>query len=81
MFNYDFEDKGQHQPPEGLGIVQPGDPAYKKFLSRIPWSTYQKKRPDLKRHYPEMWGRDLDNHWDPEVHPKPFVVAMKAPDQ
>ena len=36
-----------------------------KFLARIPQTVYQTKNPDLKRHYPEMWGRDLDNHYDP----------------
>jgi hypothetical protein len=38
------------------------------------------QRPNLKRHYPEEWGRFLDNHYDPQTHHKPFVIAMKAPD-
>ncbi len=52
-----------------------------RFLSRLPQNLFVKKNPDLKRHYPELWGRDLGNHWDPTIHQKPFVVAMKAPDQ
>lgn len=44
-------------------------------------TDYNKYRPDLKRHYPEEWGRFLQNHYDPEVHKKPFTVAMKAPDR
>ncbi len=43
-------------------------------------TDYQKKRPDLRRHYVEQWGRFLDNHYDPDAHKRPFCVAMKAPD-
>ena len=49
-------------------------------LSSQPQGMYNKIKPDLKRHYPEMWGRFLDNHYDPQIHGKPFVVAMKTPD-
>ncbi len=34
----------------------------------------------MRRHYPEEWGRFLDNHYDPDMHKKPFTIAMKAPD-
>lgn len=37
-------------------------------------------RPDLKRHYPENWGRFLDNHYDPFKHNRPFTVHMKTPE-
>ncbi len=43
-------------------------------------TDYNKRRPDLRRHYVEEWGRFLDNHYDPDSHGKPFCVAMKAPD-
>ena len=49
-------------------------------LSSQPKKMYKKVWPDLKRHYPEMWGRFLDNHYDPQIHQKPFVIAMKTPD-
>ena len=49
-------------------------------LSSQPSGMYTKVKPDLERHYPEMWGRFLDNHYDPQIHGKPFVVAMKTPD-
>ena len=49
-------------------------------LSSQPKGMYNKVKPDLKRHYPEMWGRFLDNHYDPQIHGQPFVVAMKTPD-
>ena len=29
----------------------------------------------------DEWGRFLDNHYDPEIHKKPFTIAMKAPDR
>ena len=31
-------------------------------------TSYKKVKPDLKRHYPELWGRFLDNHYDPQIH-------------
>ena len=37
-------------------------------LSSQPVTQYRKVKPDLKRHYPEMWGRFLDNHYDPQIH-------------
>ena len=43
-------------------------------------TNYKKQRPNLKRHYPEEWGRFLDNHYDPQTHQRPFTIAMKAPD-
>jgi len=43
-------------------------------------TSYQKVKPNLRRHYPEEWGRFLDNHYDPDIHRKPFTIAMKAPD-
>lgn len=48
--------------------------------SIIAKTDYLKKRPNLRRHYPEEWGRFLDNHYDPDIHKKPFTIAMKAPD-
>lgn len=50
-------------------------------LSIVSKTNYKKIKPDLKRHYPEMWGRFLDNHYDPQHHQRPFVVAMKTPEQ
>ena len=44
-------------------------------------TDYNKRRPDLKRHYVEEWGRFLDNHYDPDMHLKPFNVVMKAPER
>lgn len=44
-------------------------------------TDYDKRKPNLKRHHVEEWGRFLDNHWDPDMHLKPFAVAMKAPDR
>jgi hypothetical protein len=79
MFNDDIIEV--ERPPESVNNFKPGEKGYSKFTAGLPWTIYAKKKPDLKRHYPEMWGRDLDNHWDPEVHKKPFTVAMKAPDQ
>ena len=67
--------------PDPVNNFKPGQKGYSKFTANLPQTLYVKKKPDLKRHYPEMWGRDLDNHWDPQVHTKPFTVAMKAPDQ
>jgi len=49
--------------------------------SIIDKTDYNKKKPDLKRHYVDEWGRFLDNHYDPDMHRKPFTIAMKAPDQ
>lgn len=43
-------------------------------------TDYKTKKPDLKRHYVDEWGRFLDNHYDPEIHKKTFYVAMKSPD-
>ena len=43
-------------------------------------TNYRKIKPNLKRYYPEEWGRFLDNHYDPDIHKKPFTIAMKAPD-
>lgn len=37
-------------------------------------TDYNKKRPDLKRHYVEQWGRFLANNYDPDQHGKPFTV-------
>lgn len=36
--------------------------------SIIAKTNYNKQRPDLRRHYPEEWGRFLDNHYDPAIH-------------
>lgn len=44
-------------------------------------TDYNRKKPDLKRHYNQEWGRFLDNHYDPNIHQKPFTIAMKAPDK
>lgn len=54
------------------------DPNHQSILQK---TNYGKVKPDLKRHYPEMWGRFLDNHYDPQMHRKPFVISMKAPDK
>lgn len=43
-------------------------------------TDYKKKKADLKRHYPENWGRFLDNHYDPQTHQKPFVICTKTPE-
>ena len=45
--------------------LKPEDPGYDRYLARLNWKLYVKHNPDLKRHYPENWGRDLDNHYDP----------------
>ncbi len=37
-------------------------------------TDYNKKKPDLKRHYVEEWGRFLANNYDPDQHAKPFTV-------
>ena len=37
-------------------------------MSIINKTNYNKIKPDLKRHYPELWGRFLDNHYDPQAH-------------
>lgn len=55
-----------------------GNPEHRSIIDK---TSYNKIRPDLKRHYPENWGRFLDNHYDPQHHHKPFTVAMKAPDK
>lgn len=49
--------------------------------SIIKKTDYTKKKPDLKRHYVDEWGRFLSNHYDPELHTKTFTVSMKAPDR
>ena len=53
------------------------DPQHKSIIAK---TNYNKNKPNLRRHYPEEWGRFLDNHYDPDAHKKPFVIAMKAPD-
>ena len=35
-------------------------------------------RPDLRKHYPGLWGRDLDNHYDPQVHHRSFLPSPKS---
>jgi hypothetical protein len=53
------------------------DAQHRSILAK---TDYGKRKPDLRRHYPEEWGRFLYNHYDPDVHKKPFTIAMKAPD-
>jgi len=41
-------------------------------------TDYSKKKPDLKKYYPGLWGRDLDNHYHPGVHTGPFLPSSKS---
>jgi len=54
-----------------------GEQQHKSIIFK---TDYRKKNPDLKRHYPDNWGRFLYNHYDADIHKKPFTIAMKAPD-
>ena len=48
--------------------------------SLVQRTNYSRVRPSLKKYCPEQWGRELDNHYHPEVHKMPFVVVTKAPE-
>jgi hypothetical protein len=69
-----------------IGLNNQGLP-YQKASVDVPHvsilhkTNYNKKNPDLRRHYVDEWGRFLDNHYDPDIHKKPFTIAMKAPDR
>ena len=45
-------------------------PIYKRVL--------RKQQITLKKDIKQNWGRFLDNHYDPNIHTKPFGVSMKA---
>lgn len=49
----------------GNGGADNGEGMHTSILNK---TNYNKVKPDLKRHYPEMWGRFLDNHYDPQKH-------------
>jgi len=51
--------------------VDPQNPIYKRTLR----ATKIKLKKDIK----DNWGRFLDNHFDPDIHNKPFNAAMNAP--
>jgi hypothetical protein len=42
---------------------------------------HQFKKPKimLKKDIRDNWGRFLDNHYDPNIHTKPFNAAMSVP--
>lgn len=50
----------------GIGI-----PIYARKLKKV--------EIQLKKDHKTNWGRFLDGHYDPQMHRKPFGVAMKAP--
>ena len=58
-------------------MVYQSEEPHKSIIQK---TSYKKMRPDLRRHNVDEWGRFLDNHYDPDVHEKPFCVGMKAPD-
>ena len=41
--------------------------------------SLRKKDIKLKKDFRENWGRFLDNHYDPNLHNRPFNAAMNAP--
>ena len=52
-----------------MNIISEGsNPIYKRHLKK---ATIKLKR-DIK----DNWGRFLDNHYDPDLHTKPFHAAI-----